>query len=151
MLIHKREGFFFLKQFHLLNHTIILPFSCSYIRTRNSLRLQLIYVSFFFLGFDFCTVNNKGWHKTLINTKGKKEVPLNSFDQNMMRNADLGSEEYAALQLQQTAHQSSRKNWCDKSDMQTEVPVNTSLTKSRISSTETFSFPLQKHFKFVRQ
>lgn len=43
------------------------------------------------MGFNFGSTNNKGWHKTLINTKGNKEVPVNSFEQNMLRKADLGT------------------------------------------------------------
>lgn len=51
----------------------------------------MIYVSSYFAGVDFGTTNNKGWYKTLNNTKEKKEVLLNFFDQNMIRNADLGT------------------------------------------------------------
>ena len=95
-------------------HTIILPFSSSYIRTRNSLRLRMIYVSSFFLGIDLGTTNNKGWYAALINTKRKKEMPLNSFDQNMIRNANL---ETKNTQHYITKHiPKQQKKWCEKSD-----------------------------------
>jgi len=48
------------KQFRFPINIIILPFSSSYIRTRNSLRLQMIYVPSFFLGFNFGITNKEG-------------------------------------------------------------------------------------------
>jgi hypothetical protein len=100
----------------------------------------MIYVSSIFVGFYFDTTNNKGWHKTLINTKGKKEVPLNSFDQDMIRNADLGTKNMQ--------HYSYHKPHTKAAEKLTRQVRFCKLRSLSILPLQTAEIPARKHFHF---
>jgi len=78
-------------------------------------------------------------------------MPLNSFDQNMTRNADLGTKDTKHYSCKKPHTKAAEKltrqvRFCKLRSLSI-LPLQT----AEIPAAETFSFPLPKHLKFVRQ